>query len=101
MASPERIKKIRVFLSMERICDWEPVRKTMIQEKMSIMTVLTAVATVESVFLIPHFAKMEVRPAKMAEPNANKIHMRNPCFLYVILYSKYKYRISISLLKDI
>jgi len=34
-----------------------------------------AVATSESVFLIPHLAKMAVTPAKNAEPNANNTHM--------------------------
>ena len=34
-----------------------------------------AVATSESVFLIPHLAKMAVMPAKNAEPNANNTYM--------------------------
>ena len=42
------------------------------------MTVRTAVAAVESVFLIPHFASIAVIPAKNAEPNANHIHIITP-----------------------
>lgn len=37
-----------------------------------------AVATSESVFEIPHFASMEVIPAKKAEPVAYKIHIVSP-----------------------
>lgn len=36
-----------------------------------------AVAALESVFLIPHFASMEVSPANRADPNANRIHIYN------------------------
>ena len=35
-----------------------------------------AVAVLESVFLIPHFASMEVSPANRADPNANRHHAR-------------------------
>ena len=41
----------------------------MIQEKISTIMVRIAVATVESVFRIPHFARIDVTPAKNAEPN--------------------------------
>ena len=37
-----------------------------------------AVAVSESVFRMPHFARMDVSPAKSAEPNANRIHMTMP-----------------------
>jgi len=37
-----------------------------------------AVATSESVFEIPHFASIEVIPAKKAEPVAYKIHIVSP-----------------------
>ena len=40
-----------------------------------------AVAKVESVFLIPHFASIEVIPAKKAEKNAYKIHIISPLFV--------------------
>ena len=41
----------------------------MIQEKISTIMVRIAVATVESVFRIPDFARIDVTPAKNAEPN--------------------------------
>lgn len=40
-----------------------------------------AVATVESVRLMPHFAKTAVTPAKKEEPNAYNIHICQPSFL--------------------
>ena len=40
-----------------------------------------AVAKVESVFLIPHFASIDVIPAKKAEKNAYKIHIISPSFI--------------------
>ena len=46
---------------------YEPTTKTIIHEKMRTTTVRRAVATSESVFLIPHFARIEVKPAKTAE----------------------------------
>jgi hypothetical protein len=49
--------------------------KTISHEKISTIIVLKAVATCESVFLIPHFASIEVIPANKAEPNAYKIHI--------------------------
>ena len=55
---------------------WEPTRNTMIQEKASTTTVRMAVATWESVFLIPHFASMEVNPANRADANASRIHIK-------------------------
>ena len=52
-----------------------PVTNTMSHENASTTMVRSAVATLESVFLIPHFAKIAVRPANKAEPNANIIHI--------------------------
>lgn len=42
----------------------------MTKDMRSTTIVRIAVATVESVFLIPHFARMEVAPANSAEPTA-------------------------------
>lgn len=46
-----------------------------------------AVATVESVYLIPHFAKTEVTPANKAEANAIHImasfSLQNACQRYI------------------
>ena len=60
---------------MEAIWDWEPIRNTITQENRSTTTVRRAVATVESVFWIPIFAKIEVSPAKKAEQTAYKSHI--------------------------
>ena len=53
--------------------------------------VRTAVATVESVFRMPHFAKIAVIPAKKAEPIASKTHMQLPPFklLYHVNHCSY------------
>ena len=45
----------------------EPTMKTIIQEKSKTTIVLNAVARSESVFLMPHFASIDVSPAKTAE----------------------------------
>ena len=45
-----------------------------------------AVATFESVCLIPHFARIDVTPAKKAEPNAYKIHM----IIFLLIYASKK-----------
>ncbi len=42
-----------------------------------------AVATFESVFLIPHLAKIDVSPANIAEPNAKNIHILSLLFIFV------------------
>ena len=53
--------------------DCEPTINTIIHEKKSTTIVLIAVATVESVFLIPHFARIEVTPAKIADKTAKEL----------------------------
>ena len=52
-----------------------PVTTTIIHAKISTTIVLIAVATSESVLLIPHFARIEVIPAKKAEPTAKPNHI--------------------------
>lgn len=52
----------------------EPAIKTISHEKMSIMIVLMAVASIESVFFTPTFARIAVIPANKAEPKARIIH---------------------------
>lgn len=56
-------------------CFCEPTKKAIPQEKKNTTMVRTAVARVESVWRMPHFAKMAVIPAKNAEPNEKKIHI--------------------------
>ena len=70
MAAPERMRNSNVFPSRLVIWEAEPTIPTISQENSRITTVRTAVATVESVLRIPHFASMEVIPAKNAEATA-------------------------------
>ena len=66
-----------------------PVTNTIIHEKKRMIMVRTAVAAVESVFLMPIFARIDVTPAKKAEPNANAIHinfhLRYYCRLFALI----------------
>ena len=55
----------------------ESTTNTIIQENKRTTIVLIAVATSESVFFIPHFAKIVVRPAKTADSTAIIIHILN------------------------
>ena len=75
MAIPDKTRKIHVFPLKEPIVPMDPVISTMIQEKINTTIVRMAVAASESVFRIPHFARIDVSPAKTAEPNANTIHI--------------------------
>ena len=75
MASPDRIRNIHVAGAIEPRGGSGPPIAAISQEKARMMIVLNAVATAESVFLMPHFARIEVIPAKNAERNASTIHM--------------------------
>ena len=57
-----------------------PVSAAMIQAKASTTQVRSAVATSESVVLIPHFARIEVIPAKKADANAARIQDKAASF---------------------
>ena len=70
MAAPDKTRNSRVFPLTEKIWLPDPTMPTIPQENSSTTMVRTAVATVESVFRIPHFARIEVMPAKKAEPAA-------------------------------
>lgn len=70
MAAPERIKNNNVFPVTDEICSPDPTIHTIIQENRRTTIVRTAVATFESVFRIPLLAKIEVSPAKKADPIA-------------------------------
>ena len=82
MESPERMRNNRVLEEMEEKSFTDPTIITMTKEKNSTTMVLRAVATVESVFFIPHLANMEVRPAKKAERKANSTHMISSTSIY-------------------
>ena len=75
MASPDRTRNNNVFPSTFLIPDQVPVTRTISQENRSTTTVRIAVATSESVFLIPHFARIAVIPAKNEEPTAKSTHI--------------------------
>ena len=60
---------------MEEIVFKEPTTSVIRNAMTSTTTVLVAVARLESVCFMPHFARTEVMPAKKAEPKANKIHI--------------------------
>jgi hypothetical protein len=57
---------------------YEPTINTIIHENARTTIVLSAVAKSESVFLIPHFARIDVSPAKNAENIAEINHIASP-----------------------
>ena len=57
-----------------------PASAAIIQAKTSTTQVRSAVATSESVVLIPHFARIEVVPAKKADANAARIQDKAASF---------------------
>lgn len=75
MARPDRIRKIQVFALSVVIVGAEPTIQTISQENSSTTMVRIAVAASESVFLMPHFARIAVKPANSAEPNAKSTHI--------------------------
>ena len=72
---PDRMRKTHVFVLSPVMVGADPTIQTISHEKISTTIVRIAVAASESVFLIPHFARTEVRPANSAEPNAKSIHI--------------------------
>ena len=68
----------RNHLDSAEMVSAEPTISTIIHENSNTTTVLSAVATSESVSLIPHFARIEVIPAKNAESTAIISHMSVP-----------------------
>ena len=75
---PDKTRNNNDFSLISEIPDNVPVKRTRIHEKTKTTIVRMAVATSESVFKIPHFASIEVIPAKKAEPVAYKIHIVSP-----------------------
>ena len=80
MAKPERIRKIQVLAEMLPIPSREPTISTMKKDMRRTTIVRRAVATVESVFRMPHLARIEVTPAKRADKSAKSTHMIIPFF---------------------
>ncbi len=56
----------------------DPKERTMSHDTARTTTVRSAVATVESVSLMPSLARIDVKPANSAEANANAIHISFP-----------------------
>jgi len=87
VASPERIKNISALGEIAERVGALPTINTITQAKISTTTVRSAVATSESVFRIPHLARIEVSPAKNAEAIAagiQNITISSFCWLYLI-----------------
>ena len=63
------------------------VLKTINHEKIKTTIVRNAVATWESVFLIPHLARIDVIPANKADPNAYKTHINKSPQKIIVLYA--------------
>lgn len=74
MATPDNIKKRSVLPLIKGMVLYEPDKKTINHKNSSMITVLMAVAMLESVFLIPILAKTAVIPAQNAEQNASNTH---------------------------
>ena len=73
---------------MSVIVPAEPTTNTIIQEKINTTIVLMAVATSESVFFIPHFARIDVKPANIAEKIAVRCNATN-LFDYIQISNQY------------
>ena len=74
MASPERMRKIQLFLLISEILPWALVKKTMPQAMITTTTVRMAVARLEFTRSIPTLARIEVNAANIAESNASTNH---------------------------
>ena len=75
MARPDKARNKSIVRPMLWIWSWDPTTNTIIHAKIRTTMVRIAVATVESVFRMPHLARMAVTPAKNAEPIANRSHI--------------------------
>jgi len=83
VANPERIRNVSDFASIFLIVQTEPARTVISQENKITIMVLSAVATSESVFLIPHFARTDVSPAKKADNTAAVNHMASSSPIHI------------------
>ena len=81
----------KIFITVDQEGNLSHIRRDFfifiseIHAKTRTTAVRTAVATVESVFLIPHFARIDVTPAKKAEPAAYRSHILHSFFPKCIL----------------
>ena len=72
------MRNTQVFAPISRTPPNDPTMSTMQKDMSSTTTVRMAVATVESVLRIPHFARMEVSAANAADPSARNTHITTP-----------------------
>ena len=75
MASPDRMRKIQLFLFMEERPLWAFVKKTIPHDITTTTTVRIAVARFEFTPSIPIFASIDVKAAKTADSRANTNHI--------------------------
>lgn len=75
MASPDKIKIIQLFLSIEKIPFYPFVIKTITQAMSTTTQVLTAVARLELTPSIPIFARIEVAAAKTEDRSEKITHI--------------------------
>ena len=80
MAKPDKIRNSSDFADIAEMVSADPTIKTITHAKSSTTMVRIAVATSESVFLIPHFARMDVIPAKKADRIAMISHINRSPF---------------------
>ncbi len=73
MARPESARNNHDLGAMEAICPKEPATPTMTQVNTTTTQVRSAVATSESVVLMPHLASTDTMPANSAEAKAAAI----------------------------
>ena len=73
MARPDSARKSHDFPLTLPMAESGPASAAMIYANTSITHVRSAVATSESVVLMPHLARIDVMPAKNAEANAAAI----------------------------
>lgn len=93
MASPDSTRKIIVWYDSVAMAGAEPAAATIIHALTNTTIVRIAVATVLSVFLIPHLDKIAVIPANTADNPANTTHkaiidLTNLRFVLPLLYNK-------------
>lgn len=82
MESPDKTKKTRVLEETAPREKFGLTINAINRERGRTTKVLMNVATLLSVFFIPHLARIEVIPAKKAERKANKTHISLPFILF-------------------
>ena len=84
MAAPDSSRNRSERAEIWAMVGADPTKKTISHEKTKTTTVRSAVATSESVFLMPHLAKIAVKPANTADKTAANSHIGIPSFMYIL-----------------